>query len=232
MKKQFTLIELLVVIAIIAILAAMLLPALSAARERARSANCISKLKQIGLATIMYAGDNKDFIPCRGLDNEPSCGRSENFRDEANDYERPGNKLVMGGYFGSAPSDGRVTQQIGERYFKCPSDSSMFGPQSDNYYFMSYVALYHNKAQAANDVMKKGKRQIVGRDNPGLIIYNDWTTGLANLLKSGATSCHPNAVNMLFLGGHVEGKTIKANDNINMVDWCSVANMFDQAEDI
>lgn len=63
MKKGFTLIELLVVIAIIAILAAMLLPVLSRAREQARRAVCASNLKQIGIAIMLYANDHNEYAP-------------------------------------------------------------------------------------------------------------------------------------------------------------------------
>ncbi|UCH34100.1 MAG: prepilin-type N-terminal cleavage/methylation domain-containing protein, partial [Armatimonadota bacterium] len=82
-NRGFTLIELLVVIAIIAILAAILFPVFARAREAARKATCLSNLKQIALAAIMYAQDYDEVLPAA---NASGAKGSSHPVDPANQY--------------------------------------------------------------------------------------------------------------------------------------------------
>lgn len=129
-RLSFTLIELLVVIAIIAILASMLLPALSRARQQAKSTQCVSNLGQIYKGLAMYVGDNRDFIPNTGIWKSEFCGR-------LNPYLGQNNSIVGG------RTDVYVLGRPAS-VFHCPGYQLPEGVATAQLYCPTYVAVRNN----------------------------------------------------------------------------------------
>ena len=121
-KKRFTLIELLVVIAIIAILAAILLPALQAARERAKSSGCINNLKQVGTTAQTYLNDQRNFWVTNGnVTQRYDTSIKDPELAPGNAYQAPMNNYVYSFVKGKYVKDPAPLFGRKQTEFTCPS---------------------------------------------------------------------------------------------------------------
>ncbi|MCC6681351.1 MAG: prepilin-type N-terminal cleavage/methylation domain-containing protein [Phycisphaeraceae bacterium] len=222
-RQAFTLIELLVVISIIALLIAILLPALRAARDSAKSAQCLSQLRQTGLGIQMYAQDFNDWTPINYEDVNRVYpiprGAMPRSTQGADWYHRLGGKLVNWGDDLNLPLP--TTAQWTDRanyisttkVFYCPSYSRLtaadswnadFPATSGSHYVASYLWDFMNPDDGTlvGDTAKQydfGNARL--SMNPSAAIVSDFGWAGDQFYYHWPPS-HANTVNELWLGGH------------------------------
>jgi prepilin-type N-terminal cleavage/methylation domain-containing protein/prepilin-type processing-associated H-X9-DG protein len=217
-NQAFTLIELLVVIAIIAILAAMLLPALSRARAQAESINCLSNEKQLQVAWQMYVGENDDTMPLNTYEYDPAIGYSAS--------------LAGSWVCGCSPTDSNTTNLENgvlfpyvksAKIYHCPSDRSTVRttPQLRN---RSYAMNIHlNSVPNRNGVGANVVQRMNGLKNVAAILVfidehersiEDGTFGIlpapAAEWLNFPSDRHNQGANMTFADGHAQKHKWKA----------------------
>ncbi len=205
-KKSFTLIELLVVIAIIAILAAMLLPALSKAREKAHAIACTNKTKQISTALMLYTQDYDDFLLPERQAN-PSGGYIYWFTGN------PGEGYFANTYLGMPGSIAPKGIMSAGNLLDCPSNHNP--PEIAGSYKLGYGINYEMNRNAKLKKITQVKKPSV---HPSFSDAKDYMFKAYgdHVWNDYVYTVHNGRANMTFLDGHAEPRKL-GELNINII---------------
>ncbi|HEV7924894.1 MAG TPA: type II secretion system protein [Verrucomicrobiae bacterium] len=183
-KRAFTLVELLVTIAIIAILAGLLLPALSRAKENGKQTSCVSNLNQINLAIRFYASDYADSLPVLPIPNSYPTGIGAFY------------KQLVKGYLGlTGPASPN------EKVFICPSD-----PLICTLKWHAYTSYTFNGYEVGLGAIPRITGQKLGaiRIPAKAVLAGEWPAFFGGSWHPLVSPDHPDAQNVLtFVDGHV-----------------------------
>jgi len=229
--EAFTLIELLVVIAIIAILAAMLLPALTRAKVRAQESQCLNNVRQLQLASMVYVGDFNDFFPNNDVGNPSSlAGPMAWIQGNVQQFSTPPQPYAT--YWAAAGALWPYNSSYA--IYACPASRAMVNASTSHNrsYSISVWLSCNNVNQTKNDAyameaLKQSNVRNVSQsidfmeenqvsiDNGVIGIFSRTTAGIWNL----PSNRHNNAGTMTFVDGHAEAWSWKGIVNELNTRW-------------